>query len=100
MKKLLILTAFLGLGYVGVNAQTVAPSSPAQQAPKSVSANKPVAVKADANNVEIANDVIPAPAKTEAKKECSTAEKKSCGSGSTSGKKSCCSGKKTASSAK
>lgn len=91
MKKLLVLTAFLGLGYVGVNAQTAAP---AQQAPKSVAA-KPAPVKADAN-AEMKTEVVAveAAAKTEAKKECSAAEKKSCGSAS--GKKSCCSGKKPA----
>lgn len=91
MKKLLVLVAFLGLTYVGVNAQTAAPASPAQQAPKAVSA-KPAPVKADAK-VEI-NEVVPVEAKTETKKECSAAEKKSCGSAS--GKKSCCSSKKAA----
>lgn len=91
MKKLLVLAAFLGFGYVAVQAQTVAPASVAQQ-PKAVS-NKPAEAKATVNIAE-----APAAATIETKKECSTAEKKSCSSAS--GKKSCCSSKKSAAPAK
>lgn len=85
MKKLLVLAAFLGLGYVSVNAQTVAPSTPAKQAPKAAVTND----KAEITEVNTSNS---GEAKTTAtKKECSTSEKKSCSSAS--GKKSCCASK-------
>lgn len=91
MKKLLVLVAFLGLGYVGVQAQTVAPAKQeANKAPKSAT------VRNDAN-VGPQEDALPAADQKKEKQNCSTAEKKSCGSSSSSsGKKSCCSHKKEA----
>ncbi len=85
MKKLLVLAAFLGLGYVGVNAQTVAPK---KEAPKAkVVSNE---VKPANTTPVVMEDALPAE-KAE-KKHCAPSEKKSCGK--STGKKSCCSSKK------
>lgn len=86
MKKLLVLAAFLGLGYVGVNAQTVAPK---KEAPKAqVVRNE---VKPESTTPIVMEDALPAE-KAE-KKHCAPSDKKECGTG-TSKKKSCCSTKK------
>jgi hypothetical protein len=86
MKKLLVLAAFLGLGYVGVNAQTVAPK---KETPKSkVVSNE---TKPASTTPVVMEDALPAE-KAE-KKSCAPSDKKECGSG-TSKKKSCCSTKK------
>jgi hypothetical protein len=88
MKKLLVLAAFLGLGYVGVNAQTVAPK---KEAPKAqVVSNE---VKHEITTPVVMEDALPAE-KAE-KKHCAPSDKKECGTG-TSKKKSCCSSKKEA----
>lgn len=91
MKKLLVLVAFLGLGYAGVQAQTVAPAKQeATKAPQSTSVRNDV-------NVGPQEDALPAADQKKDKQHCSSAEKKSCGSSSSSsGKKSCCSHKKEA----
>jgi hypothetical protein len=88
MKKLFILTAFLGLGYVGVQAQTVAPSKPAQQAPKTVA-------PATTNTKVEVTDATEAAAVTPTKKECSTETQKSCTPAKSSKKGACCSKKAT-----
>lgn len=77
MKKLLILSAFLGFGFFAANAQSNAPAS----------ANTPKAeVAAPAPTDKAGTD------KKDEKKACSAEEKKSC---ETKGK-SCCSSKKAA----
>ena len=87
MKKLLVLAAFLGLGYVGVNAQTVAPK---KEAPKAkVVSNE---VKPANTTPVVMEDALPAEKAAE-KKQCAPSDKKECGTG-TSKKKSCCSTKK------
>jgi hypothetical protein len=83
MKKLLVLGAFILMGSM-VFAQT---PSKAKEAPASVTNHMATAAPvAEAASGDVAV------AKKEAKKECSDADKKQCGS-KTSGKKSCCSSK-------
>lgn len=93
MKKLIILAAFLGLGYVGVNAQNVAPSKAtpaATQAPKMVESSNATVTAPTSEDA-----VVDATAKSDKKgKHCSTEEKKNCAPAN--GKKSCCSSKKQA----
>ncbi len=84
MKKLLVLAAFLGLGYVGVNAQTVAPKKEAPKAKVVSNETKPAST-----TPVVMEDALPAE-KAE-KKHCAPSDKKECG---TSKKKSCCSTKK------
>jgi hypothetical protein len=89
MKKLLVLAAFLGLGYVGVNAQTVAPK---KEAPKAqVVRNE---VKPENTTPVVMEDALPGE-KVAEKKHCAPSDKKECGT-STNKKKSCCSTKKEA----
>ncbi len=88
MKKLLVLAAFLGFGYVGVNAQTVAPK---KQTPKAQVVQNEVK-PAQATPV-VMEDAVPAESKA---KDCAPSEKKECGS---TKKKSCCSSKKKTTSA-
>lgn len=92
MKKLLILAAFLGLGYVGVQAQTAAPAKPATQQPATVQTGQ----KADvpATNVSTADDAETKAVETKKKGSGCSSEQKSCGK--SSAKKSCCSSKKQA----
>jgi hypothetical protein len=86
MKKLVALSAFIVLGFAAAYAQSPSQKAPAAPAPAaSVQAVAPVAVdavNADAVGVEV---------KKEGRKECSTEEKKACGT--KAGKKSCCSSK-------
>ena len=92
MKKLIILATFLGLGYVGVNAQNVAPS----KAPTTPQTTKMVESSNATVTAPINEDaVVDATAKTDKKgKQCSTEEKKNCAPAN--GNKSCCSSKKQA----
>lgn len=86
MKKLFVLAAFASFLAVGAQAQTPAPKAKA-------TATKQEAAKVTPPNTNA--DAVPAEApKKEEKKECSSDEKKACGSGKSTGKKSCCGTKK------
>jgi hypothetical protein len=91
MKKLLILAAFLGLGYVGAQAQTAAPAKP-QPAATVQSSQK--AEVAPVVNVDATEDVEAKAVETKKKGAGCSSEQKSCGKATA--KKSCCSSKKQA----
>ncbi len=82
MKKLALVIAFIGIGYLGVNAQN-APKKEVKPAP---AATAVADVPADVKPTEAA-----ASSDSNKKSSCSAEEKKSCGS--STGKKSCCSKK-------
>lgn len=87
MKKLLAVSAFIVLGCA---AFAQAPSKKAAAAPASV-APASMQVTPVVNETAVPEQVSVAETKKDAKKECSTEEKKACGS--KAGKKSCCSSK-------
>jgi hypothetical protein len=82
MKKLVALSAFIVLGFAAAYAQGPSQKAPAPAAVQVVAPVAVDAVNADAVGVEV---------KKEGRKECSTEEKKACGT--KTGKKSCCSSK-------
>lgn len=85
MKKLALVIAFIGIGYLGVNAQN-APKKEVKPAP---AATAVADVPADVKPTEAA-----ASSDSNKKSGCSAEEKKNCGS--STGKKSCCSKKSEA----
>ena len=91
MKKLLILAAFLGLGYVGVQAQNATPAKPA---PATVQPAQQKAEAAPVVNADVTDDAEAKGAEAKKKGAGCSSEQKSCGKASA--KKSCCSSKKQA----
>jgi hypothetical protein len=90
MKKLLILAAFLGLSYVGVQAQTAAPAPAKQQPSATVQPSQKADVKVDVVDADLTDKEEK---KSEShKKGSGCSEQKSCDK--KSGKKACCSEKK------
>lgn len=91
MKKLLILAAFLGFGYVGVHAQNTTPAKPA---PATVQPTQQKAEAPPVVNVDVTDDAEAKAAEVKKKGAACASEQKSCGKASA--KKSCCSSKKQA----
>lgn len=84
MKKILVLSAVIVLGFISAQAQTATKKELSTPVPTSTNQ---VSTAAVINNTESSE------LKKEAKKECSAEEKKACTT--KSGKKSCCSSSKT-----
>ncbi|TAE85819.1 MAG: hypothetical protein EAY81_06190 [Bacteroidetes bacterium] len=91
MKKLFILAAFLGFGYVGAQAQNATPAKPA---PATVQPAQQKAEVAPVVNVDLTDDAEAKTAEAKKKGASCSSEQKSCGKASA--KKACCSSKKQA----
>lgn len=93
MKKLIILTAFLGLGSLAVMAQNTVPAKPAKSNSTADVKQTTAQPTAATEVVDVVAPATPENKSTDKKTSCAPTDKKSCGTEKNSTKKSCCSKK-------